>query len=201
MTNRGELDFFVRDTRLSGTLVGAPIKCELGSQPQFTRLRASMLAYAHINILSMLRRFEPEEAVRVATDSIYIRKTALHKLKGVGSYVALRICDCGEYMCGACMLGEPFLSPVAPAKRRDKGEKLYMSKKHGAYLAGPAFVATKRDLPPSTAPRHEDPLSRHALSYLNGGGGSGKTTRAIELFRQKEPLFTATHRRQDHASD
>ncbi|MEW8688564.1 MAG: AAA family ATPase [Candidatus Thiodiazotropha sp.] len=38
-------------------------------------------------------------------------------------------------------------------------------------------------------------MSRHALSYLNGGGGSDKTTRAIELFRQREPLvFTPTHR-------
>ena len=51
-----------------------------GSQPQYTHLRASMLAYAHINLLSMLSRFDPEEAVRVATDSIYVQKTALSKL-------------------------------------------------------------------------------------------------------------------------
>ncbi|MEW8688584.1 MAG: hypothetical protein AB2556_22450, partial [Candidatus Thiodiazotropha sp.] len=52
-----------------------------------------------------------------------------------------------------------------------------------------------KDVPDSTAPRHDDLLSRHALSYLNGGGGSGKTTRAIELFRQKKTLvFTRTHR-------
>ncbi|MCU7879580.1 MAG: AAA family ATPase, partial [Candidatus Thiodiazotropha sp. (ex Lucinoma aequizonata)] len=45
------------------------------------------------------------------------------------------------------------------------------------------------------APRHDDPLTRHQLSYLNGGGGSGKTTRAIELFRPRDPLvFTPTHR-------
>ncbi|MEW8689097.1 MAG: hypothetical protein AB2556_25025, partial [Candidatus Thiodiazotropha sp.] len=70
----------VRDTRLSGTLVGAPMKCELGhnltyydgSQPQFTHLRPSMVAYAHINLLSMLSRFTPDDAVRVATDSLYI---------------------------------------------------------------------------------------------------------------------------------
>ncbi|MEW8689143.1 MAG: AAA family ATPase, partial [Candidatus Thiodiazotropha sp.] len=38
-------------------------------------------------------------------------------------------------------------------------------------------------------------MSRHVLSYLNGGGDSGKTTRAIELFRHREPLvFTPTHR-------
>ncbi|MEW8686488.1 MAG: hypothetical protein AB2556_11810, partial [Candidatus Thiodiazotropha sp.] len=59
MIDRGEFDFLVRDTRLSGTLDGAPMKCELGhiltyydgSQPQFTYLRVSMLAYAHINLL------------------------------------------------------------------------------------------------------------------------------------------------------
>ncbi|MEW8688764.1 MAG: AAA family ATPase [Candidatus Thiodiazotropha sp.] len=33
------------------------------------------------------------------------------------------------------------------------------------------------------------------MSYLKGGGGSGKTTRAIEVFRQRNPLvFTLTHR-------
>ena len=55
-------------------------------------------------------------------------------------------------------------------------------------LAGPKALN-------STAPRYDDPLSRHRLSYLNGGGGSGKTTRAIELFRQRNPLvLTPTHR-------
>ena len=91
MTDEGELDYLVRDTRQSGTLVGAPMKCPLGhiltyydgSQPRYTHLRASMLAYAHINLISMLRRFRPEEAVRVATDSIYIQKTALYKLEGI----------------------------------------------------------------------------------------------------------------------
>ena len=70
--DQGELDFLVRDTRRSGTLVGAPQKCPLGhilnyydgSQPQYTHLRASMLAYAHINLLSMLSRFTPYQAVR-----------------------------------------------------------------------------------------------------------------------------------------
>ena len=47
-----------------------------------------MLAYAHINLLSMLQRFEPDEAVRVATDSIYVQKSALHKLESVKAYVA-----------------------------------------------------------------------------------------------------------------
>ena len=78
VTDRGELDYLVRDTRQSGTLVGAPERCPLGhiltyydgSQPQYIHLRASMLAYAHINLLSMLQHFSADEAVRVATDSI-----------------------------------------------------------------------------------------------------------------------------------
>ncbi|MEW8689370.1 MAG: hypothetical protein AB2556_26400 [Candidatus Thiodiazotropha sp.] len=101
VTHQGELEYLVRDSLLSGTLVGAPMKCELGhtltyydgSQPQFTHLRASILAYAHINLLSMQQRFEPDDVVKVATDSLYIRKMALHRLDGVESYVAPRICD------------------------------------------------------------------------------------------------------------
>ena len=47
----------------------------------------------------------------------------------------------------------------------------------------------------SAAPPHDDPFVSHALSYLNGGGGSGKTTRANEVFRGRKPLvFTPTHR-------
>ena len=70
-----------------------------------------------------------------------------------------------------------------------------MPMEHAAYLAKPDYKATKRDLTPSTAPRHDDPLTRHQLSYLNGGGGSGKTTRAIEPDRTRNPLvFTPTHR-------
>ena len=70
ITDQGELDFLVRDTRQSRTLVSAPERCPArwiftyydGSQPQFAHLLASMLAYAHINLLEMLRRFTPEEA-------------------------------------------------------------------------------------------------------------------------------------------
>ena len=90
---------------------------------------------------------------------------------------------------------EEYLPAVAPAQWRDK--ELYMPVEHAAYLAKPDYWVCKhkKDLSTSTAPRHDDPLSRHRLSYLTGGGDSGKTTRALELFRQKDPLvFTPTHR-------
>ena len=131
----------------------------------------------------------------MATDSIYVCKSALHKLEGVEAYVAPKRSDCGEVMCMLCLLKEDFLPPVAPAQWRDKGESIFMPMEHAAYLAKPDCTATKKDLIASTAPRHGDPLSRQRLSYLNGGGGSGKTTRVIELFRTRNPLvFTQTHR-------
>ena len=91
---------------------------------------------------------------------------------------------------------EEYLPAVAPAQWRDKDEMLYMPVEHVAYLAKPDYIAdTRKDLSPSTAPRHDNPLSRHRLSYLSGDGGSGKTTRAIELFLQGNSLvFTPTHR-------
>ena len=79
-------------------------------------------------------------------------------------------------MCVLCLLEEDFLpSPVAPGQWRDKGEQIFMPQEHAAYIAKPDYIATKKTPPPpSTAPRHDDPLSRHRFSYLNGGGGSGK---------------------------
>ena len=155
-----------------------------------------MLAYAHINLLEMLRRFAPSEAVRVATDSIYVKKTALHKLDGVEAYIAPQICSCEAETCLDCLLGEKVLPLVAPAQWRDKGETIFSPQDHAAYEPKPKHWGASNDVADSTAPSHADPLTRHALSYLNGGGGgSGKTTRAKELFRGRKPLvFAPTHR-------
>ena len=203
VTDEGELDYLVRDTRQNGTLVGAPMKCPLGhiltyydgSQPQYTHLRASMLAYAHINLLEMLRRFRPDEAVRVATDSIYVKKIAMAKLEGVQAYVAPKTCECGGECCYSCLTGEAYQPPAALAQWRDKGEQIYAPAEHAAYTPKPEHWAANKDVLDSTAPDHKDPLTRHARSYLNGGGGSGKTTRAIEVFQARKPLvLTPTHR-------
>ncbi|KAK3768668.1 hypothetical protein RRG08_065962 [Elysia crispata] len=145
VTDQGELDFLVRDCRQSGTLVGAPERCPAGwiltyydgSQPQFAHLRASMLAYAHINLLEMLRRFTPNEAVPVAIDSIYVKKTELHKLEGVEAYVSPGTCvsayKCGGGRCIDCYVaGIPMAAPRG-AQWQDKGEKIYSPQDHAAY--------------------------------------------------------------------
>lgn len=55
-------------------------------------LRVRMLVYAHINLVTMLVKFDVAEAIRVDTDSIYIQKTGLYRLEGVEAYVAPRLC-------------------------------------------------------------------------------------------------------------
>ena len=207
ITDRGELDFHVRDTCQSGTLVGAPAKCPAGwiltyydsSQAQYAHLRASMLANAHINLLEMLRCFSPTEAIRVATNSLYVKKTALHKLEGIVAYVP-HDQHPKEYCttCLGCHDGPisrpPNKENVAPAIWRDKGETIYSAQDHAAYEHEPEHWGASNDVPESTAPSHADPLTRHVLSYINGGGGSNKTTRTIDLFRARNPLFTPRHR-------
>ena len=46
---------------------------------QYYHLRASMLAYAHINLLTMLPWFNKNDVPRVATDSLYVRPRSAPK--------------------------------------------------------------------------------------------------------------------------
>ncbi|CAG8838193.1 2708_t:CDS:2, partial [Racocetra persica] len=49
-------------------------------------------------------------------------------------------------------------------------------------------------IPDSIAPTIHEPITRCQNSYLNGGGGSGKTTRAIRIFKNISMIvFTHTN--------
>ena len=124
----------------------------------------------------MFRYFTPEEAVRVATDSICVQKSALYKLSGVVAFVGKKKCGCGEDACVACLLGEECQPPMAPAKWCDKGERILAPTDHAAYQPKPKHWCGTKDIPDSEAPSHADPLTRHTLSYLNGRSSSGKTS-------------------------
>ncbi|CAG8633283.1 3172_t:CDS:2, partial [Paraglomus occultum] len=51
-----------------------------------------------------------------------------------------------------------------------------------------------KNIPESTAPSIHDPITRCQKSYLNGEGGSGKTTRAIRIFKNiNMVVFTHTN--------
>ncbi|CAG8788924.1 10653_t:CDS:2, partial [Racocetra persica] len=51
-----------------------------------------------------------------------------------------------------------------------------------------------KDITESTVPSIHDPITRSQVSYLNGDGGSGKTTRAIRIFKDiNMVVFTHTN--------
>ena len=135
----------------------------------------------------MLSKFTSEEAVRVATDGIYVRKEALSKLQEVEAFEGKKKCNCGDmHMC--------LPSPVAPAQWRNKGEKLFMPQKHASYLPKAGYERQEKEFPPpNTAPSHDDLLSRHALSYLNGGGESGKKQERLNCTSSETPWSSPRH--------
>lgn len=190
-----------------------------GSQPPFTHLRASMLGYWAINLVAMLERFEPHQIHRVATDSLYIAPEHLSRLEGVPTFskpTEKAPCYCHPNPdCQACGRSPCYEHPyqrcrnceaghmVVPWHKielwgnwRVKNEELKAPVDSAMYLPPPEYWrCEKEEVTPSLAPSFTDPLTHHQLCYLNGGGGSGKTTRAIELFRSLDPLvFTHTHR-------
>ncbi|CAG8687539.1 17281_t:CDS:2, partial [Cetraspora pellucida] len=265
VTDEGELDFLIKDCTGAGTFARRE-KCPLGfiltyyegHQPQYTHLRASMLAYAHINLLEMLRRFDPNEVVRIATDSIYVRKEALYKIENIPAffkqvevksdpnlyshYPSCTMCtdleelfiskseyakwikeflktkrplvkyDCKRhkpFVCRFCF-GEWFYKPdsyalshqpeeqeireIQPGQWHDKGEKIYGPVTDIVYWPKNRYWESIKNIPESTAPSIHDPITRCGKSYLNGGGGSGKTTRAIRIFKNiNMVVFTHTN--------
>ncbi|CAG8546369.1 7872_t:CDS:2 [Ambispora gerdemannii] len=261
--DEGELDFLIQDCIKEGTYAGSD-KCPLGHiltyyeghQPQYTHLRASMLAYAHINLLEMLRRFGPNEVVRSATDSIYTKRPyirskmyrlSLSKLSKrlkrsaiprFGKYYIQKTkmpLAKGEYfpcskhkpfVCHDCFwdwyarkgfwevtsdkkpssntsskaiteVSEPLeerIREIQPGQWRDKGEKIHGPDPNVVYWPKDRHWRSVKNVPDSNAPSIHDPITRSQVSYLNGGGGSGKTTRAIRIFKDiNMVVFTHTN--------
>ncbi|CAG8502136.1 12372_t:CDS:10 [Cetraspora pellucida] len=92
-TDKGELDFLIKDCTDAGTfaereryLLEFILTYFEGHQPQYTHLQASILAYAHINLLKMLRKFDSNEVIRIATNSIYVQKETLYKIKNIPAF-------------------------------------------------------------------------------------------------------------------
>ncbi|RHZ44471.1 hypothetical protein Glove_724g33 [Diversispora epigaea] len=245
--DEGELDFLIKDCTDAGTFAGRE-KCSLGfiltyyegHQPQYTHLRASMLAYAHINLLEILRRFQPNEVVRIVTDSIYVRKEALYKIENIPAFFKQvevksddaehRISDssilCSHYpSCAMYSDPEEFLIPkseytkwikefqktktplkqlnwpeeqevreIQPGQWRDKGEKIYGPVADIVCWPKNRHWELIKNISDSIAPSIHDPITRCQKFYLNGGGGSGKTTRAIRIFKNiNMVVFTHTN--------
>ena len=198
---KAEVDFLVRDLRETNDLVGydrVPVILDEtnfdmedemetdangyvvtyyeGYQAQYTHLRASMLGYVSINLISMLQRFQPEDIRRVATDSLYLSPALVRNLEDVPTF-------------------SQFSENAQWGQWRVKDETLLAPIETAQYTPKPNYYKQNKHIPDSEEPHFNDPLALHQLSYLNGGGGSGKTTRAIDLFRKQNPIvLTPTHR-------
>lgn len=159
----------------NGTKLGTVITYSDGDSSPYTHLRASMLGYASINLLSMINRF-PDTAVRVAIDSMYIDKKYINDVTEFTS-----ISEANNESWGTWRIKNEI--------RRDYSKSADVEIKDG-YLRGNNLSEL------SNAPPISDPVCRYKTVYLNGCGGSGKTTRVIELYRGKANMIvlTPTHR-------
>lgn len=139
---------------------------------QYHHLRASMLAYEHINLLSMLQRFDVNEIPHVATDSIYLTQESLDKIRDCPLYSNDDVAESGMW--------------------RVKDEKIRDWRESIKYHALPSHMSGAHsyscDYPLAT-----DPITYHRFSYVSGMGGSGKTTCVLNTFKDILVL-THTHR-------
>ena len=123
-------------------------------------------AYAHINLLSMVLKFNPKDAPRVATDCLYIEP------KNIPDNVV------------------PDESAQSGQWRIKKEEmKPYKTNLYYTYQQ-----QGENEHFPTVLPSIADPITCHRFSYLHGAGGSGKTTRVINTFKTGLKILTPTHR-------
>ncbi|CAG8628278.1 23350_t:CDS:10, partial [Racocetra persica] len=196
--DEGELDFLIQDCIKEGTYA------------------ASMLAYAHINLLEMFRRFGPNEVqvkqkISYPKDSVNTKSVKVfQKTKmplAVGEYFSYSkhkpfVChDCfwDWYVYKGFWEVIPDKKPSSNTKIqsrqwRDNGEKIYGPDPNVVYWAKNRHWESIKDIIESTASSIHDPITRSRVFYLNGGGGSEKTTCAIRIFKDiNMVVFTHTN--------
>src|SRR5437763_4913782 len=90
-------------------------------------------------------------------------------------------------------ISEP-IREIQPGQWRDKGEKIHGPDPHIIYWPKDRHWESTKGISDSTAPTIHDPITRSQVSYLNGGSGSGKITRAIRIFKDiNMVVFTHTN--------
>ncbi|PKK55776.1 hypothetical protein RhiirC2_801529 [Rhizophagus irregularis] len=88
--------------------------------------------------------------------------------------------SCNEhkpFVCAVCF-GEWYFRQ-GPWKNTQPSEKIHRPDPNVVYWPKNRHWESIKNITESTAPSIHDPITRSRVSYLNGGSGSGKTTRAI----------------------
>ncbi|CAG8678059.1 3305_t:CDS:2 [Gigaspora margarita] len=216
--DEGELDFLIQDCIKEGTYAGSD-KCPLGHiltyyeghQSQYTHLRASIEALYKIeNISAFFKQVKqkisyPKDSVNTKLVKVF-QKTKMpladwyaHKGfwevipdKKPSSNTSIAITKISEPL-KEKILSEP-IREIQPGQWHDKGEKIYGPDPNVVYWPKNRHWKSIKDITKSTAPSIHDPITRFRVSYLNGDGGSGKTTRAIRIFKDiNMVVFTHTN--------
>ncbi|PKK67854.1 hypothetical protein RhiirC2_782990 [Rhizophagus irregularis] len=91
-------------------------------------------------------------------------------------------------------LKEEKIREIQPGQWHDKGEKIHGPDPNVVYWPKNRHWESIKNITESIAPSIHDPITRSRVSYLNGGGGSGKTTRTIRIFKDINIIvFTHTN--------
>ncbi|CAG8710488.1 13884_t:CDS:10, partial [Racocetra persica] len=185
VTDEGELDFLVKDCTDAGTFAGKE------------------KSYAYINLLEMLRRFDPNEVVRIATDSIYVQKEALYKIENIPAFfkqveVKLDPNLCLHYpSCAMCSDPEEFFISKSEYA---KWIKEFLKTKRPLQLNQQEEQEVRNIQPGQWHDKGEKiygPVADIALELIKDipdRGGSGKTIQAIKIFKDiSMVVFTHTN--------
>ena len=117
----------------------------------------------------------------MATDSIYVRKSALKRLEGVEAFKPMKKMRLQGVR--SLFAREEYLLAVAPAQWHDKDEELYMPVEHAAYFDKPDYIVCK-------ANTKKGPLSQHRAAPRRPA-----VEAPLELPKRRRG------QRQNHASD
>ncbi|CAG8742992.1 28491_t:CDS:10, partial [Racocetra persica] len=222
--DKGELDFLIQDCIKEGTYAGSN-KYLLGHiltyyedhQPQYTHLRASMLAYAHINLLEMLRRFGPNE-VQVKQKISYPKDSVNTKLVKVFQKTKMPLAV-GEYfscskhklfVCHDCFwdwYAHKGFERVITDKKPSSNTSIAITKISEPLKEKVLSELIKEIQPGQWHDKGEKihgpdpnivywPKNRHweSIKNITENGGFGKTMRAIQIFKDiNMVVFTHTN--------
>lgn len=142
---------------------------DLHAPPDYVHIRAFIVgAYAQINLLSQILRFDPEDVARVQTDAIYVPRSALH--------LADRMLPGGADTRDSATWG------LWRPKAEDEGVRIA----HGAWDYG---LSAARDVALAQPTFNADPICFSPVSLLEGAAGSGKSKRAVEAVASRDSLI------------
>ncbi|CAI2196720.1 14026_t:CDS:2, partial [Funneliformis geosporum] len=159
-----------------GTYAGSD-KCPLGHiltyyeghQPQYTHMRASMLAYAHINLLEMLRRFGPNEVKGADTSKFQCpHKIPSCAMCGAGVFYskeavkefAKEVKNTSRDVTKESEPKEEKIREIQPGQWRDKGEKIHGPDPNVVYWPKNRHWKSIKNITESTALSIRDPITR-----------------------------------------